>query len=161
MTARPIFLFTIAAEHVHKSTVQVGRNIHHLGSAIGRVQPGDVGKRVYRVGDILQVENDDQRAARLAGPLRPAEQRARAERERNAAPARRLSRKDRETAAADDRIAALYERATKRAQPRCEYVVNPGYWPYVARCTEDALPDSEWCAEHAAGAAAFEAEAQR
>ena len=33
---------------------------------IGRILPGDVGKRVYQVGGILQVENDEQRARRLA-----------------------------------------------------------------------------------------------
>ena len=33
---------------------------------IGRVLLGDVGKRVYQVGGVLQVENDGQRAARLA-----------------------------------------------------------------------------------------------
>lgn len=35
-------------------------------SFIGRIMPGDVGKRVYRVADdMVQVENDEQRAARL------------------------------------------------------------------------------------------------
>lgn len=33
---------------------------------IGRVLRQDVGKRVYLVGGILQVENDEQRAMRLA-----------------------------------------------------------------------------------------------
>jgi hypothetical protein len=33
---------------------------------IGRILPGDVGKRVYLNGDELQVENDEQRAKRLA-----------------------------------------------------------------------------------------------
>lgn len=33
---------------------------------IGRILPGDVGKRVYRVGDGVQVENDEQRARRLS-----------------------------------------------------------------------------------------------
>lgn len=35
-------------------------------SFIGQILPQDIGKRVYLVGEILQVENDDQRAARLA-----------------------------------------------------------------------------------------------
>jgi hypothetical protein len=34
---------------------------------IGRIMPCDVGKRVYKVGDIVQVENDQQMAARLEG----------------------------------------------------------------------------------------------
>lgn len=33
---------------------------------IGRILPSDVGKRVYLVGGILQVENDEQRAERIA-----------------------------------------------------------------------------------------------
>lgn len=32
---------------------------------IGRILPGDVGKRVYLVGDVLQVENNEQRDARM------------------------------------------------------------------------------------------------
>ena len=35
-------------------------------SFIGRVLPIDIGKRVYLVGDILQVENNQQRDARQA-----------------------------------------------------------------------------------------------
>ena len=31
---------------------------------IGRVLPGDISKRVYLVGDILQVESEEQRARR-------------------------------------------------------------------------------------------------
>lgn len=38
---------------------------------MGRILPGDVGKRVYLVSGILQVENDAQRAKRLASPRRP------------------------------------------------------------------------------------------
>lgn len=34
--------------------------------AFGRPQKGDVGKRVYRTGGILQMENDEQRKERLA-----------------------------------------------------------------------------------------------
>ena len=33
---------------------------------IGQILASDVGKRVYQVGDILQVENDEQRAERIA-----------------------------------------------------------------------------------------------
>lgn len=32
---------------------------------IGEILPMDVGKRVYKVGDIVQVENDEQRTKRL------------------------------------------------------------------------------------------------
>ncbi len=34
----------------------------------GGVLRGDVGKRVYKSGDLLEVENDDERAARLSQP---------------------------------------------------------------------------------------------
>lgn len=48
------------------------RSIHAFGSSwsvvgfIGRILPTDVGKRVYVSNGILSVENDEQRAARLA-----------------------------------------------------------------------------------------------
>jgi hypothetical protein len=34
---------------------------------MGRILPTDVGKRAYQRGDVLQVENDDQRSRRLGG----------------------------------------------------------------------------------------------
>lgn len=37
----------------------------HVSSFIGRILPGDVGKRIYQVDDILQVENDEQRDERV------------------------------------------------------------------------------------------------
>jgi len=38
----------------------------NFGDVLGRVLPGDVGKRIYNVGGgVLQVENDAQRDARL------------------------------------------------------------------------------------------------
>lgn len=36
-----------------------------IGSAIGEVQAIDVGKRVYDVDGVIQVENDNQRDARI------------------------------------------------------------------------------------------------
>lgn len=36
---------------------------------IGRILPGDIGKRVYMVDGTLQVENDGQREWRLAKPV--------------------------------------------------------------------------------------------
>lgn len=36
---------------------------------MGRIFPGDVGKRIYRAGDILQVENDEQFKKRIKGGL--------------------------------------------------------------------------------------------
>lgn len=73
-------LSTITRPLPPKTTVQelqelrggCGVNIQDLrltiftGSAIGPIQAQDVGKRVYTVDGIIQVENDNQRDARLA-----------------------------------------------------------------------------------------------
>jgi len=40
------------------------RAYYGLHAAIGRVLPRDIGKRVYLIDDIIQVENDEQREAR-------------------------------------------------------------------------------------------------
>lgn len=56
-------------------SADVGKPIFHafgrpwkVNSFIGRVLPGDIGKRVYlHAAGFLQVENDGQRAARLEG----------------------------------------------------------------------------------------------
>ena len=45
------------------SKSDVGKPI--LGGFIGAIQKQDVGKRVYRVGGILQIENNEQRDRRL------------------------------------------------------------------------------------------------
>lgn len=72
-------VLTIGREHVGKSMIEQGtceccgtrRPPVFLGDVIGPVLPGDVGKRVFavRVQDggrvVLQVENDEQRDARL------------------------------------------------------------------------------------------------
>jgi len=51
----------------------VGRKFEVIGLPIGRIQRQDIGKRVYRVGGIIQVENNEQRDERLAAPAgRPA-----------------------------------------------------------------------------------------
>lgn len=57
--------------HYALTTEDVGQPIIHafgqtwmVDGFIGKILPGDVGKRVYIVGEILQVENDEQRDAR-------------------------------------------------------------------------------------------------
>lgn len=60
--------YTITADDVGR---EVLGNFWRVSDIMGRVQAIDVGKRVYRVpdgqgGHVLQVENDDQRNARLA-----------------------------------------------------------------------------------------------
>lgn len=50
-----------------------GGDLIHVGSAIGIVMPRDVGKRVYAVHGVIQVENDEQRDARLQRERQSAE----------------------------------------------------------------------------------------
>jgi hypothetical protein len=80
MTA-PKLVGTIA-EKDGSICVQTGSNVWYplqgmsaiaskFRDAFGRAQPHDIGKRVYQIGNgigstILQMENDEQRAARLA-----------------------------------------------------------------------------------------------
>lgn len=61
-----VYAFTIGEEHVGAVRVKVGGRTFMTVNFMGRILPGDIGKRVYLNGDILQVENDGQRAARLA-----------------------------------------------------------------------------------------------
>lgn len=59
--------YTLTAADVGRHTLRIfGRNVP-ASHFIGQVLPGDVGKRVYDTGDgIVQVENEAQRAARVA-----------------------------------------------------------------------------------------------
>ena len=59
------YMFTISPEHLTNSRKLLGRNYYKLINCMGRLLPGDIGKRVYSVGDIWQVENDEQRNARM------------------------------------------------------------------------------------------------
>lgn len=54
----------ITSDDIGKTTFRAFGKSWLVSGFIGRVLPGDVGKRVYLVGDILQVENDEQRAKR-------------------------------------------------------------------------------------------------
>lgn len=62
--------FEIGPRDVGRSTIGAFGQNWPVANFMGRIQPGDVGKRVYRVpmddksGYILQVENDAQRNAR-------------------------------------------------------------------------------------------------
>jgi hypothetical protein len=62
----PRLFIEITTEHVGKATVRAFGRVWPCSSFIGQILPQDVGKRVYLVGDIVQVENDEQRAERLA-----------------------------------------------------------------------------------------------
>lgn len=56
----------ITSNDVGKSVFRAFERNWPVQDFIGRILPQDVGKRVYLVGDILQVENDEQRINRLA-----------------------------------------------------------------------------------------------
>lgn len=63
------YLCTIGPEDVGKAVlsryVDERRKVAaHVGSAIGQVQKRDIGKRVYNVNGVVQVENDEQRDRR-------------------------------------------------------------------------------------------------
>jgi hypothetical protein len=57
---------TLTHAHVGKTHLRAFGRTWLFSSFIGRVLPTDVGKRVYLYDGILQVENDEQRARRLA-----------------------------------------------------------------------------------------------
>jgi hypothetical protein len=62
-----LLLGTIERRHVGKNRLEFGRRSVSVHSAIGQVQPIDVGKRVYMSGwFVIQVENNEQRDRRLA-----------------------------------------------------------------------------------------------
>lgn len=52
------YLETITKAHLKRASFR-------LRNAIGRVCPSDIGKRVYLVDGIVQVENNEQRDSRL------------------------------------------------------------------------------------------------
>jgi hypothetical protein len=54
----------IQSRDIGRPTIKAFGRTWLVANFIGRVLPGDVGKRVYLVGDILQVENTQQRDRR-------------------------------------------------------------------------------------------------
>ena len=52
--------------HVRQPWLRAFGNTWPVSDFIGRILPQDVGKRVYLVGGVLQVENEEQRKRRLA-----------------------------------------------------------------------------------------------
>lgn len=63
------YLFTIAAEHVGRGNVKLADRNVYLAGCFGLVQQRDIGKRVFDVNGVIQVENDEQRDARIARNL--------------------------------------------------------------------------------------------
>ena len=60
-----MIFYTLAAFDVHKPWISAFGRTWPVSGFIGRVLLRDVGKRVYHVDGILQVENDEQRDARV------------------------------------------------------------------------------------------------
>jgi len=64
--------YQIKRTDVHRPCLKCFGRVHLVSGFLGRILPGDVGKRIYCVkndagdSDVLQVENDEQRTARLA-----------------------------------------------------------------------------------------------
>lgn len=67
MTNKPItYLLTLDSSHIGKRYVEDSDGkLIHVADAIGPVQAIDIGKRVYLNGDVIQVENNEQRDARI------------------------------------------------------------------------------------------------
>lgn len=57
--------YELTVADVGRATIRAFGRVWPTSGFIGRVLPGDVGKRVYQCGDILQVENNEQRDKRL------------------------------------------------------------------------------------------------
>lgn len=66
-------IHTIEKSDVGKTSLQVicptwhYRRTHSLSEVLGRIQNGDVRKRIYKVDGVLQVENDEQLKKRKTG----------------------------------------------------------------------------------------------
>jgi hypothetical protein len=70
---RSRYLATITVNDIGESGIRTpDGHYHHLASTLGRIQRGDVGKRVFigrdnaGVADVYQVESDSQLQARTA-----------------------------------------------------------------------------------------------
>jgi hypothetical protein len=57
--------YTLTDADVHRWKIRAFGKDWRVSSFIGRVLESDVGKRVYVRGGVLQVESDEQRAARV------------------------------------------------------------------------------------------------
>ena len=60
--------YTITSEDVGQPFLRAFGSVWPVSAFLGRIKIIDIGKRVYRRGGILQVENDQQRVDRLAQP---------------------------------------------------------------------------------------------
>ena len=61
--------YEVTGRDIGKATLRAFGRTWLYADFMGRPLPQDVGKRVYLRGDILQVENDAQRAERLSAAV--------------------------------------------------------------------------------------------
>jgi hypothetical protein len=61
-----MYLCTLQEQDIGQSSIKVNGRHWYIASAIGRVLPDDVGKRVFVNNSVISVENDQQRDKRLA-----------------------------------------------------------------------------------------------
>ena len=57
--------YEITSDDVGKPMLKIFGKVRMTSDWIGRIMPQDVGKRVYLVGDVFQVKNEEQFRARL------------------------------------------------------------------------------------------------
>lgn len=63
-------VYTIKAEDVYKPFLRVREMTIPVTNLLGRILPRDIGKKIYLVDGVYQVENDEQLTARQAEPQR-------------------------------------------------------------------------------------------
>jgi len=63
---KPTAFHEITRSDVGKTVLRIFGRTWPVEDFMGRIYPFDVGKRIFLVGDILQVENDEQRDTRIA-----------------------------------------------------------------------------------------------
>jgi hypothetical protein len=61
-----MYLYTLQESDIGHFTLSAGGRAYWIAGIFGRVQSGDVGKRVYVNNGVLQFESDAQRDKRLA-----------------------------------------------------------------------------------------------
>ena len=64
------YVLTIQTSDIGKTNLKSHGVTYRVGDVIGPVQICDIGKRVYEVDGILQVENNEQRDARMIPSVR-------------------------------------------------------------------------------------------
>ena len=57
--------YTITKDDVNKPTIRAFGRVVTVGGFLGRILPGDVGKRLYQRDGVIQAENEEQRDERL------------------------------------------------------------------------------------------------